>query len=233
MINDHFLISFNYPLAEDTFIFVKAEAMYNAANDVFLVGNFRSQRGELNLKLPPIEIKKLQGRWVHADSETPTFLSEHAGNAIDEVEQTSREVLEYFLEQAMRIDSADFGNIRLLSSSLSNLRIVAQKGFQHDFMERFSSLDISCSCPYCRMREEARPLLIPDLLHDTAFAAHRGMAFSSGVRSMVSVPVLSGGKFIGVLSVHSSEACRPWQVSGPESIAAEIGKYMQQHSIEG
>lgn len=233
MINDHFLISFNYPLIEDTFIFVKAETMYNAANDVFLVGNFRSQRGELCLKLPPIEIRKLQGRWVHADSETPTFLSEHAGKAIDEVEQTSCEVLEYFLEQAMRIDSADFGNIRLLSRSSGNLRIVAQKGFQHDFMERFSTLDICCGCPYCRMHKEARPLLIPDLLDDTAFAAHRGMAFSSGVRSMVSVPVLSDGRFIGVLSVHSAEPCRPWQVSGRESIAAEIGKYMQQHSIAG
>jgi GAF domain-containing protein len=83
------------------------------------------------------------------------------------------------------------------------------------------------------MREEARPLLIPDLLDDMAFAMHRGMASSSGVRSMVSVPVLSGGKFIGVLSAHSSEPCRPWQVSGREAIAAEIGKYMQQHSIEG
>ena len=86
MINDHFLISFNYPLAEDTFIFVKAEAMYNAANDVFLVGNFRSQRGELNLKLPPIEIKKLQASDEWTDSTPINFPPDSTGT--DTIERT-------------------------------------------------------------------------------------------------------------------------------------------------
>ncbi|RPD39859.1 GAF domain-containing protein [Chitinophaga barathri] len=228
MINGHCVISFNYPLDSDTFIFVKAEVMHNTGNGVYLVYNFRSHRGGNPLKLPTIEIRLEKDRWVHADSETPTLLSEHAGKAISSTTQLKQEVLEIFLERAMRVDHADFGNIQLLDRSTQTLWIAAQKGFGDEFLEHFKTVT-ACGGSACgNALRQVQAIVIPDVLEEDSFAAHRNVAVNAGFRSVMSVPIMGNNNIIGVLSVHSAQPFKHWQIREGESIAAEIGQYFHQ-----
>jgi len=66
-----------------------ADAEVHHSDTYYIVKNFRlpgSPRGEI---LPPIQIKKAKGRWVHTDSGKSTDLSEAVGHAIDQFKDWS------------------------------------------------------------------------------------------------------------------------------------------------
>jgi hypothetical protein len=49
----------------------------------YVIKNFRLPRQAEGSIFPDIRIRKLEGRWVHVDSEKPSNLSESVGQAID------------------------------------------------------------------------------------------------------------------------------------------------------
>jgi hypothetical protein len=84
MITSAYSIDFVFPLESSQLnIPVTADVEVHHSVTHYLVKNFRAGLKRDHRVLPDIAIKKLNGRWVHTDSEKETHLSNVVGNAID------------------------------------------------------------------------------------------------------------------------------------------------------
>jgi PAS domain S-box-containing protein len=118
-------------------------------------------------------------------------------------------LLEEVLEATIALQNADFGNIQVYNPGTQALEIVAQRGFQQDFLEYFRSVrDIGAACG--RAMELRQRVIIEDVEIDSEFALHRHIAASAGFRAVQSTPLFSrSGQFLGMLSTHFRRPHRP------------------------
>jgi PAS domain S-box-containing protein len=120
-------------------------------------------------------------------------------------------LLHEVLDTAMELQHADFGNIQLYNEENSSLEIVAQRGFQKEFLDYFRSVDASkgSACGLA-LRNRAR-VIIEDIDLDPDFAPHLGIAASSGFRAVQSTPLFDrrSGEPVGMLSTHFRKPHRP------------------------
>jgi len=118
-------------------------------------------------------------------------------------------LLEQVLDATIALQNADFGNIQLYNPETHALEIVAQRGFNQDFLEYFRSVgDIGAACG--RAMELRNRVIIEDVETDSGFAPHRDIAASAGFRAVQSTPLVSPrGEFLGILSTHFRRAHRP------------------------
>jgi hypothetical protein len=92
MITYAYSIDFVFPLESSHLsISVTADVEVHHSVTHYLVRNFRAGLKHDHPVLPDIAIKKLNGRWVHMDSEKETQLSILVGNAIDQTEKAPRQ----------------------------------------------------------------------------------------------------------------------------------------------
>lgn len=89
MVSSQFSIAFDF-VADHGHLTIRlaAEVELHHSQVYYLVKNFHSPSRAGTPVLPDIRIKKLQGRWVHADSEKETDLSEAVGRAVDRHEHS-------------------------------------------------------------------------------------------------------------------------------------------------
>lgn len=118
-------------------------------------------------------------------------------------------LLEEVLDATIALQNADFGNIQLYKPETQALEIVAQRGFQQDFLEYFRNVhDVGAGCGQAMNLRER--VIIEDVETDADFAPHRHIAASAGFRAVQSTPLFSrSGEFLGMISTHFRRPHRP------------------------
>src|SRR4029077_10175005 len=86
-------------------------------------------------------------------------------------------LLEEFLNATIELQNADFGNVQLYNPQTQALEIVAQRGFQPDFLDYFSTgRGAGAACGQALRRGER--VIIEDVQTDPGFEPHRQIAAS-------------------------------------------------------
>ncbi|MHA4811528.1 hypothetical protein ACX0G9_25760 [Flavitalea flava] len=89
-----FTITFQYALDGSSIIVpLTAEVQGNPESPFYVVQNFHTQHHREGTVLPAVEIKRLEGFWVHRDSEKESLISQAIGLAIDRKEASDKDSL--------------------------------------------------------------------------------------------------------------------------------------------
>ena len=118
-------------------------------------------------------------------------------------------VLEEFLDATMELLNADFGNVQLYNPQTQALEIVAQRGFQQEFLDYFGSVGAgTASCGAALQRGER--FIVEDVQTDPVFEPHRNIVAAAGYRAVQSTALFSrNGEPLGMLSTHFRQPHRP------------------------
>jgi hypothetical protein len=106
------------------------------------------------------------------------------------------------LEKVLSLAQADRGNVQLAEPASGALRIIAQHGFDAEFLDHFAVVDDDRSA--CgRAARRGMQLVIADVITDPGFEPHRQIAAASGFRAVQSTPLVDAeGHLVGVISTH-------------------------------
>lgn len=118
-------------------------------------------------------------------------------------------LLEEILDATIELLHADFGNVQLCNPQSKALEIVAQRGFNQDFLDYFSSVhEDSAACG--RAMQRRRRVIIDDVETDPDYAPHREIAASAGFRAVQFTPLFSrSGEQLGMISTHFRQPHHP------------------------
>jgi len=113
------------------------------------------------------------------------------------------------LDGALSLLRADRGNVQVLDPATGSLRIVAQHGFDADFLDYFAVVaDDSSACG--RAAAHGTQTVIADVNIDPRFMPHREIAAASGFRAVQSTPLSDhAGRVLGMVSIHYPRPYRP------------------------
>lgn len=119
-----------------------------------------------------------------------------------------RPLLEEVLSAVIAIQNADFGILQLYNPEHS-LEIVAQQGFQRDFLMSFADVhDETTACG--RAMKQHQRVIIEDVENDAGFEPHRPSAASAGFRAVQATPLFGrSGGLLGVISTQFRAPHRP------------------------
>ena len=108
----------------------------------------------------------------------------------------------------LAIQNADFGILQLYNPEHS-LEIVAQQGFQQDFLMYFADVhDETTACG--RAMKQHRRVIIEDVERDADFEPHRASAASAGFRAVQATPLFGrSGEQLGAISTQFGTPRRP------------------------
>ena len=113
------------------------------------------------------------------------------------------ETLYELLDDAIRLDLADKGNIQLYCKEQKVLQIVAQRGFKSDFLEMFREVRAFDPSACGRALGVKSMIIIDDVLRDMACKHFILMVQTEDFRSVKSIPLVNdAGEIVGVLSTH-------------------------------
>jgi PAS domain S-box-containing protein len=158
-----------------------------------------TDRIQANEKLRQSETAELETMTrLHALS--TRLLSAHdLGIALDDV-----------LENAIVTSGADFGNIQLYKPQIGALAIIAQRGFQQDFLDYFRTVRVDEGSACAQAMQSGERIIIEDVNLDPAYEPHRSVAAAAGYRAVQSTPLKSHtGSILGMLSTHFRSPHRP------------------------
>jgi PAS domain S-box-containing protein len=123
---------------------------------------------------------------------TRLLSADDLGTALDDV-----------LENAIVTSGADFGNIQLYNPHERALEIVAQRGFQQDFLDYFRTVRVKDGSACAQAMQSGKRIIIKDVELDPAYEPHRQVAATAGYRAVQSTPLKShNGSILGMLSTH-------------------------------
>ncbi|MDR3629899.1 MAG: PAS domain S-box protein, partial [Desulfocapsaceae bacterium] len=114
------------------------------------------------------------------------------------------EVLVKVVDAAIAITNADFGDIQLLNREDSSLKIVAQRGFPHWWVEFWDNFPEGYGI-HDTAFQIGDHLIIEDIEKSTLFAGTSALDFQlrAGVRALQSTPLRSrSGRLLGIFSTH-------------------------------
>jgi len=132
--------------------------------------------------------------------------------------------LEQMIDAGRILLAADFGNIQLLNQGKQVLEIVAQRGFQPEFLEHFREVSAAEASACGRSLRARERTVIEDVNTDPDYAPHRMIAAAAGYRAVQSTPLFgSDGQPIGMFSTHFRNPHRP-----PEEDLARFDLYANQ-----
>jgi PAS domain S-box-containing protein len=118
--------------------------------------------------------------------------------------------LDDVLENAIVTSEADFGNIQLYRPQVGALEIVAQRGFQQDFLDYFRLVRVDEGSACAQAMQSGERVIIEDVEHDPRYDRHRQIAAAAGYRAVQSTPLRSRtGRVLGMLSTHFRTPHRP------------------------
>ena len=118
-------------------------------------------------------------------------------------------LLEEVLDASIMLLNADFGNIQLYDAETGTLQIVAQRGFQQEFLDYFKSVREATNA--CGMAlERGERVIVEDVLSEPCFQPHIKIVTAAGFRALQSTPLVgSGGQMRGMISTHFRKPHRP------------------------
>ncbi len=106
------------------------------------------------------------------------------------------------LDTVLSLARADRGNVQLADPASGALRIIAQHGFDEEFLDHFAVVDDDRSACGRAARFGAQ-LVINDVIVDPGFLPHRQIAAAAGFRAVQSTPLVdAAGRLVGVVSTH-------------------------------
>jgi CheY-like chemotaxis protein len=116
-----------------------------------------------------------------------------------------------FLASVIDATAADFGTVQLFDSINSVLRIVAQRGFQSEFLNYFDTVSDRKECVCGAAMKERSRIVVTDVATDPLFSEQsRAVLLRASVRSVQSTPLIDSlGKFVGMVSTHCSRPETP------------------------
>jgi PAS domain S-box-containing protein len=118
--------------------------------------------------------------------------------------------LDDVLENAIVTSGADFGNIQLYNPQVGGLEIVAQRGFNQEFLDYFRLVRVEDRSACSRAMQSGERIIIEDVQLDPDYAPHRQVAAAAGYRAVQSTPLKGGtGNVLGMLSTHFRTPHRP------------------------
>ncbi len=121
-----------------------------------------------------------------------------------------RDGMEDMLDAAIELLGADMGNVQMLDPHKNVLEIVAQRGFQKDFLEFFREVSTDDDSACGRTLRAGRRTIIEDVETDDGYAPYREIAAAAGYRGVQSTPLVGrDGAVYGMLSTHFRAPHRP------------------------
>lgn len=114
------------------------------------------------------------------------------------------------LDEAMHIDKAACGKIRIYNPESGRLEIGAQRGFSDGFVKSFEAVGQHETLACARAFRLRHRVTVPDVATDPFSGPYRSAAGTEGFTAMQSTPLLaSDGRVLGTLSTHFSRAHHP------------------------
>ena len=138
---------------------------------------------------------------------------------------------------AIAISGADKGNLQLFDETSGSLRIVAQQGFQEEFLKFFENVDDhrAASCGTAMATNEQ--VIVDDVLTSKIFVAQpaQKVLLAAEVRAVISTPLRSSkGNLLGVISTHFSRPGHPSerQLRLTNILARQAADYLEHKQSE-
>lgn len=133
---------------------------------------------------------------------------------IDKNEQRGRSRLHAalleILDEALTVDQAACGKIRVYDPDSGRLEIHAQRGFSDGFVRSFRAVDQRENMACARAFRLRHRVTVPDVSTDPLAAPFRAVARSEGFKSLQVTPLLaSDGRVLGTLSTHFPRVHHP------------------------
>ena len=138
---------------------------------------------------------------------------------------------------AIAISGADKGNLQLFDETSRSLRIVAQQGFQEEFLKFFESVDdhAAASCGTAMVSSEQ--VVVDDVLTSKIFVGQpaQKVLLDAEVRAVMSTPLRSSkGNLLGIISTHYSKPGHPSerQLRLTNILARQAADYLERKHSE-
>jgi len=138
---------------------------------------------------------------------------------------------------AIAISGADKGNLQLFDETSRSLRIVAQQGFQEEFLKFFESVDdhAAASCGTAMVSSEQ--VVVDDVLTSKIFVGQpaQKVLLDAEVRAVMSTPLRSSkGNLLGIISTHYSRPVHPSerQLRLTNILARQAADYLERKHSE-
>jgi len=138
---------------------------------------------------------------------------------------------------AIAISGADKGNLQLFDETSRSLRIVAQQGFQEEFLKFFESVDdhAAASCGTAMVSSEQ--VVVDDVLTSKIFFGQpaQKVLLDAEVRAVMSTPLRSSkGNLLGIISTHYSRPGHPSerQLRLTNILARQAADYLERKHSE-
>lgn len=153
------------------------------------------------------ELEQLERASTHERARSDAILRVFAETAIDD---------------AMRLNQAQFGNLQIFDETSGSLIILAQRNFRNPFLNHFAIVKPGDGSACGRASVDSNRLVIEDIALDPAFESHLRVAIEAGFRAVQSTPLRDGsGRLLGVLSTH---------FSNPRCFSVDEHAMMDRHS---
>ena len=112
-----------------------------------------------------------------------------------------RRALLEILDEAMQLDGAAFGKIRLARPGDGALEIEVHRGLSDGFVHAFRAVAPDDSCPSARAARARKRIAVPDVMRQGADDPFLNAIRDEGVRGMQATPIVSpDGRVVGTLS---------------------------------
>jgi PAS domain S-box-containing protein len=150
----------------------------------------------------------------------------------DDVESCLREILDVAIE----ITSADKGNIQLLNPDSDTLTLITQIGFDEAFLEFFECCDNGDSA--CGVALQSKQRVVVENVNESEIYLGKPSLEAmrhADVLAVESVPLISsGGKALGIISTHFSNAHRPseQELRLMDLLARQTADYLERKRVE-
>ena len=114
------------------------------------------------------------------------------------------------LEEAMSVDEAACGKIRVYNPQTRALEITAQRGFSEDFVESFRAVDADEELACARAFRLRRRVTVPNVSTDPNAQPYREPAREEGFKAYQATPLIGpDGSVVGTLSTHFPRVHQP------------------------
>jgi PAS domain S-box-containing protein len=120
-------------------------------------------------------------------------------------------ILDEIVDTAIAISGADFGNIQILETESSNLKIVASRGFPEWWIDFWNSVSKGQGACGTALEHKER-IIVEDVEQSPIFVGTPALEIqlNAGVRAVQSTPLMSrSGRPLGMFSTHYKTPHRP------------------------
>lgn len=136
------------------------------------------------------------------------------------------------IDEAMRLDGAQFGTLQIYDERSEGLIILAQRNFRAEYLRPFTLIKPGEGSLSGRCFAEGRTIVVEDVNEDPGFKGRRELAREGGFKAVQSSPLKGrSGNVIGVLSTHFANPHRflHGDIGRIERFANSVGSSLEKH----